>query len=136
MIGTSWRPLPKAWFRAAVLGVVLASSTLAASPAMALTRDDGDDPGEGISNLKVIGIFVGIPVGLLALIWLVVSIPYMIRGPRYRPGKEWTAEAEWYGAPGEDGPAALESGSADPALEGAPADAGTDAAGGGTSARW
>jgi hypothetical protein len=113
---------------------------------MALTRDDGDDPGESISRMKLLGIFVGIPVAAMALIWLLVSIPSMVRGPRYRPGKEWKADAEWYGAPGTD-QAAIEGGG-DPALEGRPADSaltgtvvepsegGTDSAGGGTSARW
>ena len=134
--------------RAAVVGAVLMSSTFASSPAMALNRDDGDDPGPGISDLKMLAIFVGIPVLSMALIWILVSIPSMIRGPRYRPGKEWQANSEWYGAPGDEvegGHSApeLEAGksgaASDTALTGTlvePADGATDSGGGGTSARW
>lgn len=130
--------------RAAVVGAVLISAMLATSPAMALNRDDGDDPGAGISDLKMLGIFVGIPVASMALIWILVSIPSMIRGPRYRPGKEWQANSEWYGAPGDEveggqGAPELESGKSDTALTGTlvePGEGGTDSSGGGTSARW
>jgi hypothetical protein len=97
-----------------------------------------------------VGIFIGIPVLWFALIWILVSIPSMIRGPRYRPGKDWEATPEWIGAPGDE----VEGGDGDPALtagpvtsQGAdhgaltgtvvePGEAGTDSAGGGTSARW
>jgi len=132
---------------AALTWFVVAVSMLAASPAMALNRDDGDDPGPSISRMEILAIFVGIPVASMALIWLLVSIPSMVRGPRYRPGKQWQANSEWYGAPGDE-PAAIESGSAGPAIEGRapdsavtgtivePAEGGSDAAGGGTSARW
>ena len=131
--------------RAGVVSAVLASfvavSVLAASPAMALTRDDGDDPGEGMSKLKVLGIFVGIPVAWFVLIWLVTSIPFMIKGPRYRPGKDWEATPEWYGAPGDeveggDGDPALASGQSNPALTGTVVEPGSETDGGGTSARW
>ncbi len=127
--------------RAAILGAVFVSSMVVTSPAMAaLKRDDGDDPGEGISKLKMLGIFVGIPVLAFALIWILVSVPSMVRGPRYRPGKEWQAEAEWYGAPGDE----VEGGPRAPELEGKDPDAaltGTvvqpgESDGGGTSARW
>ena len=134
--------------RAAVLGAVLLSSLLATSPAMALNRDDGDDPGPGMSNLEILGIFVGIPVASMALIWILVSIPSMVRGPRYRPGKQWQANSEWYGGPGDEveggkGAPELESGKTDrehdTALTGTlvePGDGGADSGGGGTSARW
>jgi hypothetical protein len=134
--------------RAALVGAVLLSSTLAASPAMALNRDDGDDPGEGISDLEVLSIFVGIPVLSMAVIWVLVSIPSMIRGPRYRPGKEWQAGSEWYGAPGDEveggqGAPELEAGKGERASDGAltgtlvePGEGTADSGGGGTSARW
>ncbi len=121
---------------------------LATSPVMALNRDDGDDPGPGISNIKLLGIFVGIPVGLMALIWILVSIPSMVRGPRYRPGKEWQAGSEWYGAPGDEvegrqGAPELEAGRSDTAHDTAvtgtlvePREGTSDSGGGGTSARW
>lgn len=130
--------------RAAVVGAVLLSSLCATSPAMALNRDDGDDPGPGMSKLEILGIFVGIPVATTALIWLLVSIPSMVRGPRYRPGKEWQANSEWYGGPGDEveggkGAPALESGRTggdhDTALTGKLVEPG-EGDGGGTSARW
>jgi hypothetical protein len=118
---------------------------LAASPAFAsLHRDDGDDPGKGLSALQTLGIYVGIPVGVFLLIALLVSIPSMIRGPRYRPGKEWQATPEWYGAPGSDDPAVeggaahseLGAGDEHAELTGTVVEPAAEADGGGTSARW
>lgn len=129
--------LSKAALRTATVGAVLGSSLLAASPAFAaLHRDDGDDPGEGISALKVVGIFIGGPIGLFLLIALVVSIPSMIRGPKYRPGKDWDATPEWYGAPADgEEQAALQPGREHPELTGTVTESG-ESDGGGTSARW
>jgi hypothetical protein len=41
---------------------------LMSSPALALTRDDGDDPGHGLSVIETIGIYVLIPLALFAVI--------------------------------------------------------------------
>ncbi|GFH34073.1 hypothetical protein [Streptomyces pacificus] len=41
---------------------------LMSSPALALTRDDGDDPGAGLSAAETIGLFVVAPIALFALI--------------------------------------------------------------------
>ena len=52
-------------------GAVTAAATLMmlmSSPAMALTRDDGDDPGPGLSVAQTLGLFVGIPLALFAII--------------------------------------------------------------------
>ncbi|MEV4611961.1 hypothetical protein AB0K43_05080 [Kitasatospora sp. NPDC049258] len=47
-------------------GAVSAAATLMmllmSSPAMALIRDDGDDPGQGLTVAQTLGLFVGIPV--------------------------------------------------------------------------
>ncbi|MGQ0624561.1 MAG: hypothetical protein ACT4PP_07930 [Sporichthyaceae bacterium] len=133
----------------AVSAIVLAAAVVT-SPAYAETvgddkRDDGDDPGASISTLEVIGVFGVIPIAAFALIWLVVSLPSMMRGPRYRPGQNWTAQSQWIGAPGAEvssGGGAYDT----PALgKGAPALSGrvleteppaTPGDGGGTSARW
>jgi hypothetical protein len=137
------RPLPRAALRAGVFGAVLVSSALVASPAFAaLHRDDGDDPGKGLGALKVVGIYIGIPIGLFVLIALLVSIPSMIRGPKYRPGKEWQATPEWYGAPGDDPAlegadhAELEAGGEHAELTGTVVEPAAEGDGGGTSARW
>ncbi|GAA4919751.1 hypothetical protein ACFPM3_00485 [Streptomyces coeruleoprunus] len=41
---------------------------LMSSPALAITRDDGDDPGSGLSVMETLGIFVGIPIALFLVI--------------------------------------------------------------------
>ncbi|AXE26426.1 hypothetical protein C0216_25835 [Streptomyces globosus] len=58
-------------------GAVTAGTTLMmllmTSPALALTRDDGDDPGQGISLAETLGVFVVLPVVLfLAIAGLVM----------------------------------------------------------------
>jgi hypothetical protein len=88
-----------------VLGVLvtacLTSTVLVAPAALALHREDGDDPGPQISTLKALLIFGVIPVGISLLIALLVSLPSLARGPRYRPGLGWDGTPEWYGGPGE-----------------------------------
>ncbi|MFG2191660.1 hypothetical protein [Streptomyces sp. NPDC048639] len=53
-------------------GVVTAGSALMmllmSSPALAVTRDDGDDPGPGLSVVQTLGLFVGLPLLLFAVI--------------------------------------------------------------------
>ena len=53
-------------------GALAAGTTLMmllmSSPALALTRDDGDDPGHGLSVIETLGLYVLIPVGLFAVI--------------------------------------------------------------------
>lgn len=41
---------------------------LMSSPALALTRDDGDDPGPGLSVVETLGLFVVAPIVLFAVI--------------------------------------------------------------------
>ncbi len=47
-------------------GAVAAGTTLMmllmSSPALALTRDDGDDPGQGIGALETVGLYVALPI--------------------------------------------------------------------------
>ncbi|GAA3102303.1 hypothetical protein GCM10020254_54860 [Streptomyces goshikiensis] len=53
-------------------GAVTAGSTLMmllmTSPALALTRDDGDDPGTGLSIAETVGLFVCLPIVLFLII--------------------------------------------------------------------
>ena len=52
-------------------GVVTTGTTLLllmSSPAFALARDDGDDPGSGLSVLQTLGLFVAIPLALFGVI--------------------------------------------------------------------
>ncbi|WP_031070539.1 hypothetical protein [Streptomyces sp. NRRL S-118] len=53
-------------------GAVAAGTTLMmllmSSPALALVRDDGDDPGSGLSVAETLGLFVGAPILLFLVI--------------------------------------------------------------------
>ncbi|WP_327323647.1 hypothetical protein OG735_14845 [Streptomyces sp. NBC_01210] len=53
-------------------GAVAAGTTLMmlllSSPALALTPDDGDDPGPGLSVIQTVGLFVVTPLALFAVI--------------------------------------------------------------------
>lgn len=55
---------------AAVLFAITAATT---APALALYREDGDEPGTGLSILETLGYFVGAPV----LLYLVISLIVM-----------------------------------------------------------
>ncbi|MFI0240093.1 hypothetical protein [Streptomyces sp. NPDC016845] len=41
---------------------------LMSSPALALTRDDGDDPGPGLSVLDTLGLYVAAPIVIFLVI--------------------------------------------------------------------
>jgi hypothetical protein len=53
-------------------GALAAGTTLMmllmSSPALALTRDDGDDPGPGLSVVETLGLYVLAPLALFAVI--------------------------------------------------------------------
>lgn len=53
-------------------GALAAGTTLMmllmSSPALALTRDDGDDPGKGLSVAETLGLFVATPIVLFLVI--------------------------------------------------------------------
>lgn len=53
-------------------GAVAAGTTLMmllmSSPALALTRDDGDDPGPGLNVLETLGLYVALPIVLFLVI--------------------------------------------------------------------
>ncbi|MER6329576.1 hypothetical protein ACF09H_07660 [Streptomyces sp. NPDC014983] len=53
-------------------GALAAGTTLMmllmSSPALALTRDDGDDPGPGLSVVQTLGLYVLIPLALFLVI--------------------------------------------------------------------
>jgi hypothetical protein len=115
-----------AWFGSNVAGAPAARATVHPS--------DGDDPGPQLSTLKTVLIFGLIPVGAMLLIALVVSLPSLVRGPRYRPGRNWQGTPEWYGAPAAEVDAGPGHASGD-AVTGKIVATG-DSDGGGSSARW
>ncbi|MFC7817885.1 MULTISPECIES: hypothetical protein [unclassified Streptomyces] len=53
-------------------GALAAGTTLMmllmSSPALALTRDDGDDPGPGLSVIETLGLYVLAPIALFVVI--------------------------------------------------------------------
>jgi hypothetical protein len=96
---------------------------LNSSPAHALIRDDGDDPGQGLTTLAWTGIFIGLPVLLFVVIALLVYAPSMARGPRYRPDLGWEHAPVWFDGPSDDSGQRAAPGAA-------------TVTGGGASARW
>ncbi|MEU6315404.1 hypothetical protein [Streptomyces sp. NPDC047014] len=60
-------------------GAVTAGTTLMmllmTSPALALTRDDGDDPGPGLSIGETLGLYVALPLVIfLVIVGLVMAL--------------------------------------------------------------
>ena len=59
-------------------GTLAAGTTLMmllmSSPALALTRDDGDDPGSGLSVIETLGLYVVLPIVLFAGITALVMV--------------------------------------------------------------
>ena len=98
-------------------GLLLAT----AGPALAVP-DDGSDTGPGLSVIETLLWFVALPAGIFLAIAVLVSIPSMTRGPRYRPGLGWWAAPVWFNGPDD----------ADTAVRTATPTSG----GGGASARW
>jgi hypothetical protein len=92
--------------RAAVLTATTALLVLTTSPALAAVtvlagRDDGDDPGSGLTVVQTLGVFVGIPLGLFLVIAILAAAPGASRRPRYRPGAGWWAAPVWFNGPDE-----------------------------------
>jgi hypothetical protein len=107
--------------RVAAVVALVAIPVLAAVPAQASDKEGG---GWGLGLGPTLGIFVGIPLGLFLLSVLLGTLPELLRGPRYRPGRDWNYPPVWFGGPPEP----------DEAVERArPED---DRRGGGASAEW
>ncbi|GGN48471.1 hypothetical protein ACFXN2_21750 [Streptomyces kronopolitis] len=54
--------------RAGTITAGTALMLLMSSPAFALTRDDGDDPGPGLSVIQTLGLYVAMPIVLFLII--------------------------------------------------------------------
>ena len=47
--------------------------------------------------VETVLVYVGIPAAILTAVSLVILAPSLARQPnRYRPGKEWTHEPQWF----------------------------------------
>lgn len=62
------KKLTKKVMRAGTVTAATSVMLLLSSPAFALTRDDGDDPGSGLSVIQTLGLFVAIPLVLFGVI--------------------------------------------------------------------
>ncbi|MEU4092960.1 hypothetical protein [Streptomyces sp. NPDC026673] len=60
--------LNKNALRAGAVTAGTALMLLMSSPAFANTRDDGDDPGSGLSVLQTLGLYVALPIVLFLVI--------------------------------------------------------------------
>ncbi|OIJ69405.1 hypothetical protein [Streptomyces mangrovisoli] len=60
------------------VGALAAGTTLMmllmSSPALALTRDDGDDPGSGLSVIETLGLYVFLPLVIFGVITGLVMV--------------------------------------------------------------
>lgn len=63
--------------RAGAVAAGTITMLLVSSPAFALTRDDGDDPGSGLSVAETLGLYVGLPLLAFAAIAGLVMLPSM-----------------------------------------------------------
>ena len=60
--------------RAGTITAGTALMLLMSSPAFALARDDGDDPGPGLSVIQTLGLYVAVPLVLFLIIAGLVSV--------------------------------------------------------------
>lgn len=83
----------------AVLLVIAWNQTQGTPEGLPAPLDDGEVPGDGISYLTGLGLFVALPVAILVLVSALVALPDLVRGPRYRPTRGWQGEAVWFAGP-------------------------------------
>jgi hypothetical protein len=76
---------------------VIGSALLAAGPAMAI--GERGTPGGKLSAIETVAIFLGIPLAAATTIAFLVFLPSIVNGPRYRPGRSWSATTSWFGEP-------------------------------------
>jgi hypothetical protein len=103
----------------------MAGAILAATPALAI--GERGTPGDKLTPLTTVALFLGIPLAAAALITFLVFLPSIVSGPRYRPGRSWSATASWFGESIGTGEALM------PEITALPE---ATREGGGASARW
>jgi hypothetical protein len=103
---------------------VIGSALIAAGPAMAI--GERGTPGGKLSAIETVAIFAGIPLAAATVISFLVFLPSIVSGPRYRPGRSWSATTSWFGEPIGSEAAAAAITTLPPAT----------VQGGGASARW
>jgi hypothetical protein len=128
----------RAGARAGVLAAAASVPLLTATAALASNHNyDGEDSGPGLTVLQTLGIYVGIPLALFAIISFLVVLPGWVRGDRNRREAGWVgqngtaAPASAGGAPAQGGSAAGPSPSAEQSVS-----AGKSGGTGGASGSW
>ena len=136
-ITTLFRTTPPARLRTAARAGALAATTavplLAASTAFAAYHHyDGEDSGPGLTVLQTLGLYVGIPLALFALISFLVLLPGWVRGDRNRREVGWTGQNGSAARAGTGSPSGASSSSSAQQSVSAGKSAGT----GGASGSW
>jgi hypothetical protein len=76
---------------------------LTAGPALAdrnpLGPSEGAEPGPGLSPAATIALFVLVPLAIIGTIAVLVLLPGMVRGTRYRPSMGWDVPPVWFAGP-------------------------------------
>lgn len=81
---------------AAVLTTTMVVGAAAATPALATVNNFPDDPpGEAMTTVQALALFLGIPLALAAVVSLLVMAPSWTRAGRVGPGGAWFAEPTW-----------------------------------------
>ncbi len=82
---------------APVLGLLVTGIT-GAEPAQADAPDTWENS-PAVDPLHALLVLAVIPIGLFALITLLVYIPSMSKAESYKPGQAWRGEPTWFGGP-------------------------------------
>ncbi|MCA1710734.1 MAG: hypothetical protein LC789_03465 [Actinobacteria bacterium] len=91
--------------RRSVLPGVLLTVLLSAGPALADVgydmngKQEGADPGKGLSVLETLGLFLLLPALILLVIGGLAWVQGGRRGSRYRPARGWDASPVWFAGP-------------------------------------
>ena len=75
---------------------VLVGALLDASSA---DTPQGWEKAPSVSGLQYVVLLLLIPLGLAAVIALLVSLPSLAKDRGYQPGQSWRGESEWFGGP-------------------------------------
>ena len=90
--------------RSACLTGAVLTVLLTAGPALAegydpMGKTEGAEPGEGLTALETIALYVLVPGAIVAVIALLAWLPGVARGARYRPAQGWDAAPVWFAGP-------------------------------------
>lgn len=81
---------------AAALTTTLVVGAATAAPALATVNNfPGEPPGEEMSTVQALGLFLGIPLAVAAVVALLVMAPSWTRSGRVGAGGAWYEEPTW-----------------------------------------